>query len=171
MAELSKLRSVLDSYVNSEQPLNVSGADLSSPKEVDTLLEFLSNSLASVVVLDGCRVSDKGCTKIADHLRKSETIKVLSLRNNDMGNSGAKALVKAIKSNKICTHLNVLGNRNIGSKFVDTLCNGYFGSSTLLSLCGVWPEVIPSSKEVHVDSLSPVDEYYASYRRVRVTND
>lgn len=157
MAELSKLRSVLDSYVNSEHPLNVSGADLSSPKEVDTLLEFLSNSLASVVVLDGCRVSDKGCTKIADHLRKSETIKVLSLRNNDMGNSGAKALAKAIKSNKICTHLNVLGNRNIGSKFVDTLCNAYLGSSTLLSLCGVWPEGIPSSKEVHVDSLSPVD--------------
>lgn len=160
--ELSK---IIASYPNSgtgSEPIDVSGADLSSRKEVDSFLEFLAKTQANVVIADGCRITDKGCIKIAEYLRKNERIKVLSMRNNDMGNMGAKTLAKAIKSNKVCTHLNLLGNRNIGSKIVEALCDAYLGNTSMISICGVWPEGLPSSWEVHVDELSPVDAKFIS---------
>ena len=98
--ELGKL---LSSYSNSgtgQEHLDVSGVDLSSKTEVEHLIDFLVNAQVAVVIADGCSINDKGCAKIAEHLRKNETIKMLSMRNNKIGNSGAKSLAKVIKSNK-----------------------------------------------------------------------
>jgi hypothetical protein len=135
--------------------LNLSGVKLG--ENIEDVIEFVDSNSLAALILDGCRISDKGCAMIAEYLRKNETITFLSLRDNRIGSNGTKALAKALKSNKTCTHINLLGNRNIVGKSLDTLCDLYLSSGTLVSICGVWPAGVPTSREVHVSELCTAD--------------
>jgi hypothetical protein len=61
--------------------------------------------------LTGCRICDDGAVKVAAFIPGNDTVKVVSLYNNNIGPRGAKAIAEALKYNKKLRILNLVNNQ------------------------------------------------------------
>ncbi|KAK3836969.1 MAG: hypothetical protein JOS17DRAFT_732673 [Linnemannia elongata] len=106
----------------------------------DAVLEMLSESLKhnntlQEIWMDYCNISSVGVTFLAEALRSNQGLTTVRMRNNRIGNRGARALGAALTPASSSGYNTTLKNLELGSNKVGVLgWHGLVGASSLESL-------------------------------------
>ncbi|KAG9067856.1 T-complex-associated testis-expressed protein 1 [Linnemannia hyalina] len=106
----------------------------------DAILETLSESLKhnntlQEIWMDYCNISSVGVTFLAEALRSNQGLTTIRMRNNRIGNRGARALGAALTPASSSEYNTTLKNLELGSNKVGVLgWHGLVGASSLESL-------------------------------------
>ncbi|KAF9121453.1 Leucine-rich repeat-containing protein 34 [Linnemannia schmuckeri] len=106
----------------------------------DAVLETLSESLKhnnslQEIWMDYCNISSVGVTFLAEALRSNQGLTTVRMRNNRIGNRGARALGAALTPSSSSGYNTTLKNLELGSNKVGVLgWHGLVGASSLESL-------------------------------------
>ena len=160
---MSSVKQLLKSYQARQRqdgasPLDLSGTDLSDNDDFDIVLEVIKRDKPSSIRLGRCELTDEHIKNLAQILEKNgNKLVALFLENNKIGSAGLKSLLRALKSTPACAYLNLLGNRKMGAKLTDTLCETFMNNKAMVSLCGVWPKKFPASIRLKISDANSID--------------
>ena len=94
----------------------------------------MCNSSLKVLGLSDCGITDRGAQYLSDMLRAKQTLTVLGLEDNDIGNKGVALLVYGLESNKRLRRLLLARNKAISDSCVNDIINMLGHNQTLQRL-------------------------------------